>query len=318
MKTTLYTLFFCLILALGSCKPESPVDPENPSISLAKTDDKPNPLPMPGVPSALLPIVIAGQPNAPGFVNGPGQVARFNQPLGIFVNLDGSILVADYANQSIRKIISNNSVSTLVKADDVVLDVAALNNGTVGIITDSEIEFYKNGVFRQPFYECFHCTLTGIDKDPRGTFFWYTDSESAGLNTIQSYVSSITENLTTPQPSKGITNTYSSSISVSSKINKFFTTENGLFTCTQSGSVSEILPNVPFAGLQAVVTNKDNTKLYIADGRDIKLITRCPTCPTLLTKLVSNVDASGLALSNSEKVLYFTSAKHHTVSKINL
>jgi sugar lactone lactonase YvrE len=42
--------------------------------------------------------------STPGFVDGAGGVARFNYPSGITVDGDGTIYVADYLNNCIRKI----------------------------------------------------------------------------------------------------------------------------------------------------------------------------------------------------------------------
>ncbi|MBL4676482.1 MAG: hypothetical protein JKY70_09810, partial [Mucilaginibacter sp.] len=57
--------------------------------------------------------VIAGASGQSGFTNGNGNKARFNFPLGIWVNKDGSLLVSDMSNNAIRKLTSDTIVSTL-------------------------------------------------------------------------------------------------------------------------------------------------------------------------------------------------------------
>jgi sugar lactone lactonase YvrE len=49
----------------------------------------------------------------PGSVDGPGSAARFNQPLGVAVDSQGNIYVADANNAAIRKIAPDGMVSTL-------------------------------------------------------------------------------------------------------------------------------------------------------------------------------------------------------------
>ncbi len=48
-----------------------------------------------------------------GFMDGAGNIARFNQPTGVAVDNAGNIYVADYSNYRIRKITSMGVVSTL-------------------------------------------------------------------------------------------------------------------------------------------------------------------------------------------------------------
>lgn len=56
--------------------------------------------------------VIAGD-SRPGFVDGPGSVARFNRPLRLSLDSAGSVYVADYGNHRVRKIAPDGVVSTV-------------------------------------------------------------------------------------------------------------------------------------------------------------------------------------------------------------
>jgi DNA-binding beta-propeller fold protein YncE len=48
----------------------------------------------------------------PGFVDGQGAAARFNWPMGLAVNVDGSILVTDSGNHVVRRVTMAGAVST--------------------------------------------------------------------------------------------------------------------------------------------------------------------------------------------------------------
>ena len=56
---------------------------------------------------------LAGATLAMGATDGSGALARFNEPSGIYVKEDGSILIADTSNSSIRKISTTGLVTTL-------------------------------------------------------------------------------------------------------------------------------------------------------------------------------------------------------------
>lgn len=56
---------------------------------------------------------LAGSSLEPGYVDGPGSVARFNQPLGIAVDIRGNVFVSDTFNARLRKITPEGVVSTL-------------------------------------------------------------------------------------------------------------------------------------------------------------------------------------------------------------
>jgi sugar lactone lactonase YvrE len=55
----------------------------------------------------------AGAVGQPGWADGPANVARFNNPVGLAVDAAGNIYVADAKNNAVRKIDPNNNVSTL-------------------------------------------------------------------------------------------------------------------------------------------------------------------------------------------------------------
>jgi sugar lactone lactonase YvrE len=56
---------------------------------------------------------LAGLPNSTGSADGMGSTARFNQPYGVAVDSAGNLYVADTNNDTIRKITSAGTVSTL-------------------------------------------------------------------------------------------------------------------------------------------------------------------------------------------------------------
>jgi hypothetical protein len=56
---------------------------------------------------------LAGLANNSGSTDGTGSAARFNQPVGVAVDSAGNVFVAEYANQTIRKVTSAGVVTTL-------------------------------------------------------------------------------------------------------------------------------------------------------------------------------------------------------------
>ncbi len=56
--------------------------------------------------------VLAGATDQPGFVDGVGTVARFNEPYDVVVTQAGDLLVADFGNHCIRKVAPDGTTST--------------------------------------------------------------------------------------------------------------------------------------------------------------------------------------------------------------
>jgi serine/threonine protein kinase/streptogramin lyase len=71
--------------------------------------------PVPAPPPAPVPVTItlAGQPGVKGYADGPSATAQFRLPNNIAVDHSGNIYVADTANDVIRKITPDGTVSTL-------------------------------------------------------------------------------------------------------------------------------------------------------------------------------------------------------------
>ncbi|HEY0158093.1 MAG TPA: hypothetical protein VGF28_12475 [Thermoanaerobaculia bacterium] len=57
-------------------------------------------------------VTVAGAAESPGHANGPGSVARFDNPSGIAVDALGNVFIADTNNQAIRKMTPAYEVST--------------------------------------------------------------------------------------------------------------------------------------------------------------------------------------------------------------
>ncbi|MEO6327063.1 MAG: hypothetical protein ABIT01_12755 [Thermoanaerobaculia bacterium] len=56
---------------------------------------------------------VAGRGNAPGAADGPAAEARFNNPVGIALDAEGSLLIADRGNYTIRRVSSAGQVTTV-------------------------------------------------------------------------------------------------------------------------------------------------------------------------------------------------------------
>ena len=66
----------------------------------------------PGRAESLTITTFAGPDESPGAIDGAGSAARFNYPYGVAVDGSGNVYVADYTNNTIRKITPTGVVST--------------------------------------------------------------------------------------------------------------------------------------------------------------------------------------------------------------
>jgi hypothetical protein len=325
MKKYMITICSLALFFITSCKHENDIRPSG-SSSVNQDDGSVEVVEA----TQLTPVLIAGKSKTSGKTNGTGTNARFKFPYGIFVNNDGSLLVADNGNQAIRKITTAGVVSTYYSkvSDDNFFPyyLAAINDGTMAVATDYYLYFIKSGkVINQSYYSFGDNYVNGVTKDPGGTFFWYILSNDGFIS--HEYVGpsssllSVKPDLSSPKKgAKIVANDYDTGLCTLPSGNKFVTTKTGIWELTAGGATVHILSNTKFGNLISIVATKDATKLYVVDNGDIKLVSRCSTCAvkTTLTLIVPNVHANSVALSSNEKTLYFTSRDYHTVNKVNL
>lgn len=83
----------------------------------------------------------AGSPGTPGSADGQGSAARFNEPIGVAVDRVGNIVVADYANRTIRRITPQGVVTTIAGSAGILAHTDGLGSaarfiGPAALVTD--------------------------------------------------------------------------------------------------------------------------------------------------------------------------------------
>lgn len=84
---------------------------------------------------------VAGGASQGGTVDGIGPAARFNHPTGVAVDRDGSLVVADFLGNTIRRVTTAGAVSTIAGGPNGFADgvaTSALFDGPHGVAVDSE------------------------------------------------------------------------------------------------------------------------------------------------------------------------------------
>ena len=114
---------------------------------------------------------LAGDPLVTGTSDGIGSSALFNNPQGIAVDGSDNVYVADSGNETIRKITSSGSVSTLAGTPGVggYLDATgtgALFNGPIGIAVNSSTNVYVTDIYNDVVREI---TPAGVVTTPYGS-----------------------------------------------------------------------------------------------------------------------------------------------------
>jgi len=94
----------CVTLVVAACKKT-----EQPVTDTRLAFNKENMGTM-AVTRPLTVVTIAGQPGAQGYIDGPGNQAKFYNSSGISIAEDGSLYVIDLTNDKIRKVNTDNVV----------------------------------------------------------------------------------------------------------------------------------------------------------------------------------------------------------------
>jgi hypothetical protein len=118
--------------------------------------------------------IFAGTPGTSGSADGTGSAASFNDPTGINVDLEGNVYVADYGNDTVRKITPGGTVTTIAGSPLVAGSAdgtgsAANFNGPAGLGVDSSGNVYVadsvNDTIRMINPSGFVTTVAGLVGD---------------------------------------------------------------------------------------------------------------------------------------------------------
>ena len=258
--------------------------------------------------------IIAGKFDVSAQVDGNGSNARFLEPDGIFVNQDGTLLVADQSGD-VRKIEHDTVVTSIpfpVDPDGFSFsggnDVAATTDGTIMVVGEHEYWLYANGIAHYHGVDSHDEIGLGVDRDPSGRFFWYTDFTS--LRAVKPTGQDI--------PTKPLFSELGgfNALSTSNNGVKYFATNSQVYKYTKSSVSAQIFQNFAFTNISSIASSRDGFRVYIVDAGDIKMISNNSKYPQTIKTILQGGQVSSIALSNSEKYLYFTT--HNTVSKLKL
>jgi hypothetical protein len=304
-------------------------------------------------------VTIAGDPSQTGLRDGTGKEARFYYPFGIDVTNNGTIYVADFDNHKIRKITPQNVVSTLSippssDGEKFLFPeyVRVATDGTINILTQSGIRriwiIKPNGKIATPSppnpYGNAWAFYTGLQKDPFGDFFWFSQNydNSSGTVTVPTSLKKFkidangrigTEAFLPPRDSLALPEKNTANYNISN----FYSSYNGvkyivinnnhIYKLTPSGVFTQIYRDLKFTHIFSLTGSKDSHVLYIADNGTIKALVNGK-----LQYLVgpqkydvtavdgvgssANVFALYLVLSKDEGTLYFSD--HTTIRKLLL
>ncbi|TSD67918.1 hypothetical protein FFF34_011170 [Inquilinus sp. KBS0705] len=304
MKKLYYLLLpFTLLLGLSACKKSTEAVPEN----LATTDPNRTAALANGTHLPLTVVTIAGKYGESGFVDGNGKNARFDYPLGIDAMEDGSIYIADFFNNKVRKISPANVVSTVnipQSTDGQTLrnpsDIVVQSDGTINILTydlyfviQHKVWIVKpNGQVLTPDYKNppnSHSSYTPytyntLVRDPYSNYLLL----GGFFNNHYNYSYPLTEKAEIKNGVIG-TNEYrlpaDSLIAIDRStpfLSSLFCGYNGvkyivmnnktIYKLTQGGVFTRIYRNLTFHNITSIVGTKDTRTLYIADDGTIKAI----------------------------------------------
>lgn len=339
MKTNftsrLMILFFAFAALLWTCKSDTP-DIKNSNANTAPELDRTKST------NDLIHLskVIAGKDRYYGSTDGVGAKALFNQPAGIFVDADGSILVADMGNNKIRRIVKDSIVSTLIfpnvtdgGAGTIVGPVNVAANGILGfiaIVCPGDIFYYKPHPIdvTHPTWTMSHTGAAGfkpfwaITWDKKyGEFFWLSIGASITTNDVgfanpEAYGVGGKGSFNTTDAIKAVSVMPTEPATVYAATRTKFYTLSGYTDDYSAGTPSAAFPGITLTSITSIACSKDGKRIYVADNGDIKAINL--GYRGSISNILTGVYADGIALSLDGAYLYYSSQTRNTISKYRL
>jgi hypothetical protein len=284
-----------------------------------------------------------------GEKDGTGNQAAFFDPYGIAVASNGTIYVADVNGNTIRKIVKDSIVTTVLfppspygaQVPFAPMELAVTGNNTITFTQNGDFRSEASIVSYNPDWSGKPIVrprplegsgFSGLSTDPHYNLVWAnsdapftTDFQLYRIDPIknQLYVKLVPVDYTVP---------YTRFKYISACLNniKFVITYQGtLYKYDEAGKLSPILPGVKFNSVTSIAATKDAGTLDVADNYEIKKL-------NILSGLIetiagpdgsntqkdgvgraADVNAFKISLSANEKSLYFTN-NNALIRKISL
>lgn len=286
-----------LLAGLWGCRKDNDLKPDNPLlISDSITADHTL------TSSAVAPLTvqtIAGMPFMPGYADGTGLSARFYDPHGIQLMDDGTLYVADYMNDRIRKISPPNIVTTLElpknhlgKSISRPWGIGITTDGTINVTGRNENDYMRAWIFRPGVTAivtgriptiAYNSVVNTLSPDLAGNF-WYTDYVGLRRCTVNSEekLSTVTivlhrNQLAEPERSQAeiawtfrfahngviyLCPQYLDAL-------KQLWVGDHLYKYTPAGGLKRVYETLQFRFITSILSTKDSKTLYVADFGNI-------------------------------------------------
>jgi hypothetical protein len=295
MKINQYQLLlFCVLITFSACKKE-----EQPSINKISETSTLHALIADSGQRTLRVVTIAGKVGVQGYADGTGTQARFRAPSGIDLMDDGTIYIADTYNQKIRKIMPDNTISTvnIAKSSD---GLSLVEPSIIRITKDGAMNIlcaaYRNlkhpvwivksdgKVLTPPKHSDtenkYNYEYLDLEKDPYTNFLRMGGARYTYINNVGYPNGAIEKFLIDDQGTIG-TDLFlappQTSVDQLSVITSFFCGYNAIkyvviswktiFKYTADGKFTKLSFDKPLNNISSIIATKDSRTLYIAhDG----------------------------------------------------
>ncbi len=133
------------------------------------------------------------------------------------------------------------------------------------VVGEHEYWLYTNGILHYHGVDSHDEIGLGVDRDPRGKFFWYTNFTS--LLTVTPNGGSVpTKPLYSDQIGGFI------ALSASNNGVKYFASNRQVYKYTKSGVSARIFTSFAFTNIGSIASIRDGFKVYMVDAGEIKMI----------------------------------------------